>query len=422
MSILPSAEKQGGLSQVGGWLPNMARRRYQKGSIRKRGKRNPVWELQWWEDYIREEGSIGRRRESAILGYVAEMTLRQARKSAEERLRPINEGKAVPHSTLKLQAFVDQFFIALVFPTLKISTQKRYRSTLNVHLLPAFGERRLRDIGTADLQRFVLQKFAHGLSWAGCNHLRNLFSRLFVSAKKWGLHSAENPALGIELPERQAVRPKHVLMPEQISQLLAELREPVRTMVMLAVFTGLRVGELLGLRWEDLDLTKGELHVERAVYRGRVGSPKTRNSRRTLPLPRSVIAALCLHRERGLKRGSSEYVFSSRRGTPFNDSNLLLRHLKPAGVKIGTPWLSWHALRRTHATLLQLAGGSPKDAQAQLGHSQIATTLGLYTLPLPQHQRAAVDKLEELVTNGDELGLDSQRKETEAVSVQQLSS
>src|SRR5262249_34905282 len=90
-------------------------------------------------------------------------------------------------------------------------------------------------------------------------------------------------------------------------------------------------------------------------------------------------------------------------GKPLNDTNLLHRHLKPAGQQIGAPWLNWHSLRRTHATLLQFAGGSLKDAQAQLGHSKLSTTLELYTLPIPSQQRAAVEKLcQVLLTNVDE--------------------
>ena len=193
-AILGDAEKQSGLSQLGGWQKQMARRRYQKGSIRKRGKRNPIYELQWWENYIQPNGTIGRRRESAILGYVGEMTLRQARKAAEERLRPTNEGKVVPQSSLTLRMFVDNFFVPLVFPALKPSTRKRYLSTLKVHLLPAFGERPLRDFGGADLQRFVIQKSQAGMSWAGCSNLRNILSKLFTSANKWDQGTGENPA------------------------------------------------------------------------------------------------------------------------------------------------------------------------------------------------------------------------------------
>src|SRR5262249_56123432 len=81
-------------------------------------------------------------------------------------------------------------------------------------------------------------------------------------------------------------------MPEQVTLLLTHLPEPVRTMVLLAVLTGLRVGEILALRWQDVDLEKGELRVEQAIYRGCLGTPKTKNSKRTLPLPRPVVPPL----------------------------------------------------------------------------------------------------------------------------------
>ncbi len=377
----------------------MARRRYQKGSIRKRGKRNPVWQLQWWADYINPDGSLGRRRESTILGYASELTRRQAHKLAGEHLRPLNMGKVTPLSNLKLGEFVERHFIPNVLPTLKLSTRRRYHGTLNVHLLPAFGDTRLCDIGTLDLQRFVLQRMEHGLGWESCSHLRNLMSKIFATAKKWNFFPGDNPAQGVELPEKKPVREKRVLMAEQIARLLAQLRGPVRTMVLLAILTGLRVGEILALRWQDVDLDEGELRVVQAVYRGCLGSPKTRGSKRTIPLPQGVTLAL-----RKLAHGMAPegLVFPSRKGTVLNDTNLLLRVLKPAGKLIGAPWISWHTFRRTHATLLQLAGGSAKDAQAQLGHSQITTTLGIYTIPVPAHQREAVEKLSQLVTNGDE--------------------
>jgi integrase len=391
----------------------MARRRFQRGSIRKRGKRQPIWELQWWEDYIKLDGTIGRRRESVVLGYVSEMPLKQARKEAEKKLGQVNAGKAIPYSTLSLREFVDQFFVPLALPVLKPSTRKRYQSTLNLHLLPAFGNRRLCDIGAVEVQRFVLEKFGKGLGWETCNHLRNLLSKIFVSAKKWGHLAGENPASSVELPEKQSTREKRVLMPDEVTRLLAVLREPVYTMVLIAVLTGLRIGEIIGLRWADVDLDRNELRVEQSVYRGSVGSPKTKGSRRTLPLPEAAVEALKRLAQR-LPNGNPERpVFCSRKGTALSDTNLLLRHLKPAGKKIGVPWISWHTFRRTHATLLQLAGGSAKDAQAQLGHAQITTTLRIYTIPVPAHQRAAVEKLSQLVTNGDEFRSEPKTEVTE---------
>jgi integrase len=175
-------------------------------------------------------------------------------------------------------------------------------------------------------------------------------------------------------------------------------------MILVAVLTGLRVGEILALRWQDVDLSGAELKVEQAIYRGCLGTPKTKGSRRTVPLPEAAIQALQQLAKYNLPANRESLVFPSRKGTALSDTNLLLRFLKPAGRMIGAPWVSWHTFRRTHATLLQLAGGSAKDAQAQLGHSQITTTLGIYTIPIPAHQRESVEKLSQMVTNGDELG------------------
>lgn len=395
----------------------MARRRYQKGSIRKRGTRNPIWELQWWEDYIDAEGKIARRRESRILGDAREITLRQARKLAEDFLRPLNQGRLLPQSTLTLRAFVDGYFVPHVFPTLKVSTQQRYQQIFKLHLLPAFGETRLCDINPIQIQSFLLAKMQQGLSWESVAHFRNLFSKVFAVAKKWGYFAADNPVSGVELPEKQPVREKHALEPEHIRALLAELTGPVRIMVELGIFTGMRVGEILGLRWKDVDLLASQVCVEQALYRGTMGTPKTKGSRRTLPLPTRLRDALAGLYAQAKEREGDALVFPTAKGTPQSDTNLLHRHLKPAGTKLGTPWLNWHTLRRTHATLYQAAGGSLRDAQAQLGHSRMSTTLELYTIPLERSRREAVEKLSDLVTNGDEW---NQIREGELPSTQQI--
>jgi integrase len=381
----------------------MARRRYQKGSVRKRGTRNPVWELQWWTDYIKSDGSIGRKRESLILGEVADMTKRQAHKAADEHLRPMNLGKTTPLSTITLAEFVEKFFIPNALPTLKLSTQKRYRQTLKTHLLPAFGNSRLCEINTLILQSFVLRKMDAGLGWACCDHFRNLFSKIFATAKKWGYFTGDNPALGIELPEKKPVREKHALTQEQISRLLDIFREPFRTMFLVGITTGLRVGEILGLRWRDVDFGSKQIRVEQNCYRGLIGSPKTKGSRRTVPLSESAIEALKRLPGCSAEQGGEQLVFHTSSGKPYSDTNLLHRELKPAGKQIGAPWLSWHTLRRTHCTLFQEAGGSLRDAQAQLGHTKMSTTLEVYTIPIDERRREVVEKLDVLVTNGDEL-------------------
>jgi len=401
MNILPVAEKQRQQQELGDWQ-KLARRRYQKGSIRKRGTRNPVWELQFWADEIRPDKRLGRKRESIILKFVSEMNKRQAMKVADEHLRPLNLGKLTPFATILFQAFIEKHFIPNAFPTLKTSTRRRYQSTIKNHLLPAFGNLRLCDLQRVEIQAFVLRKMEKGLSWETADLLRNLLSKIYRCAKKWGFFAGDNPASEIDLPHKKPVREKCVLMPAQIPKLLAVMKEPYRTMALVGILTGLRVGEILGLRWSDIDFDTAQLRVNQRYYRGEMDSPKTRASQRTLPLPPECIEALRRLQTATQPEQKDALVFCTRKGTPYSDTNILHRQLKPAGQKIDAPWLSWHTFRRTHATLLQLAGGSLKDAQAQLGHSRLSTTLEIYTIPIPEHQREAVAKLSQLVTSSDE--------------------
>src|SRR5229473_3170546 len=136
MTILLNAEKQREPSQTGGWQ-EMARRRYQNGCIRKRGKRNPVWELLWWEDFIKDDGSPGRRLASKTLGPVRDLTRRQARKLAEEHLRPLNLGRVVPLSTITLGDFVKPHFARS-----RCSSPLRYRDPGPTAVHPAESRHR----------------------------------------------------------------------------------------------------------------------------------------------------------------------------------------------------------------------------------------------------------------------------------------
>src|SRR6185437_13534267 len=348
MDILANAEKLGGPDQQGGWQKQMARRRYQGGTLRKRGQRNPHWELQWREDYIKSDGRIGRRLISEKIGAVRELTRRQARKLADEKLRSLNQGGFTPVSTISIKEFAERYFIPNFFPTLKPLTQKRYGRTLTNHIFPAFGKVRLCDLGTLDIQRFVFAKMEGGLGWEYADHFRNLLSKIYETAKKWGYHSGPNPAAGVELPEKTPVREKHIMELNQIPRLLSELREPVRTMVWLGLLTGLRIGEILGQRWKDVDLGTGQIRVTQAYYRGFIGSPKTKHSKRSVPLPQALQDELTRFRERS-QTAPEELVFHTASSKPYNDSNLLHRELKPAGRKLDMPWLNFHTLRRTHA-------------------------------------------------------------------------
>jgi hypothetical protein len=110
------------------------------------------------------------------------------------KLKVKHQGKLLPAATITFEAFIERFFFPNALPTLKQSTRRRYRSTINHHLIPAFGQRRLCDISTLELQSFVLRKGDSGSGWEVCNHLRNLMSKIFATAKKWGHFAGDNPA------------------------------------------------------------------------------------------------------------------------------------------------------------------------------------------------------------------------------------
>jgi integrase len=242
------------------------------------------------------------------------LSQREARNKLENILRPINQGLRRPQSTITFAAFVGEQFEPVVLPTLKLSTQQIYRVLLKKHLTPAFGDRRLCDIGKSDVQRFVLDKLKQGQSWEAANKLRNLLSKVFSTAKEWG-YLAGNPARGVKMPERTQVRPSYSLTAEDVRRLLAVMEEPARTIALLSILAGLRIGEVLGLRWGRVDLAHGCLRVEETCYRGHFSTPKTRASRREIPLAPAVVEALLAHHFRCWDTSPGGLVFSTRRGT-----------------------------------------------------------------------------------------------------------
>jgi integrase len=371
----------------------MARRRYQVGCLFIRGKKRKVWVARWREDVIRPDGTLGRVLRSEVLGPVSEIrSQREARKLLDLRIAPINQGRHRPQSTITFGAFISEQFEQGAMPTLKFSTRRGYSSLLHKHLLPRFEKQRLCDFNKAEIQRFILEKLQKGYAWEMGKRISGLLSKVFATATEWG-YLTENPACGIKMPERTLKRPHSPLSVEDVRKLLAALDEPEKTFTMLAVFTGLRLGELLALRWGRIDFSNSILRVEESCFLGRFGSPKTRSSRRTVALAPFVIKALLAYRSRLMETNPESLVFSARDGSP-RKADQLRGLLKQACKRAGVREIDFHTLRHTHSTLLHATGTPLKVAQAQLGHSSAAMTLEVYTHALPDAQQEAVAKLE----------------------------
>lgn len=220
-----------------------------------------------------------------------------------------------------------------------------------------------------------------------------------------------NPCEFVDLP-RMARKEMQALSPHEASRFLQAAREDKLGIVLsFALATGMRPEEYLALKWSDLDLHAGNATVRRTVIWRKgggwyFGEPKTSRSRRTIPIPRSLVGELADHRrkqaESRLKKGAdyqnNDLVFASGEGTPILLRNLVRRHFQPLLARAElSPTLRLYDLRHSCATLLLSAGENPKVVSERLGHASIVLTLDTYSHVLPSMQQAATEKLERIL-------------------------
>ena len=220
-----------------------------------------------------------------------------------------------------------------------------------------------------------------------------MLSGILETAVEYGYLST-NPARGVKFPQKGIKAPPAVIAGAGFVALLDQLREPHRTMVCLIAATGLRVGELLGLRWRALDLASGTLAVRESVFEGKFQPPKTQKARRTIPLGPRTIDALKAHRNLMTRIKPEDLVFGNRNGDPLRESKLLRKVLQPAAERAGLGRVTWHQFRHVHSSLLNDLRVPVKIAQEQLGHASISTTLNIYTHVIDASHRQAIEAVE----------------------------
>ncbi len=209
-------------------------------------------------------------------------------------------------------------------------------------------------------------------------------------------------------------RPKPTITPQDFNELVQLVSEPYATMLYVAVWTGLRVSEVIGLKWRCIHADS--MTVEERYCRGDWSVPKTDASAATIGVEPHVIARI-LHLKTltaGVRAGSGmrtyklvksdspdALVFQSvKDGRPMNDQNILKRHIQPAARKLGLPFVNWRCLRTSHATWLVQAGADPKSVQGQMRHTRISTTMDIYAQIIPAAQRRALQLLSEFAKCG----------------------
>jgi len=397
------------LTRRQGELPDkeavVARRRFQTGTLVKLGKRRRIWVIRWREDVLRDDGTVARVRRAETIGTIAEMpNRRDALAKMEERLREVNQGVRRPESGMSFGAFVETQWTVLALPNFKASTQHGYKTVLAVHVLPAWRKWRLRDIDRLAIQQWIADKFRQGTGWQVVRNAWTLLASILESTVGYG-YLPTNPARGIKFPPKPLKRRPAVIAGEGFVSLLRHLGEPYRTMVSLIAATGLRIGELLALRWSALDLDAGTLTVRESVFEGTFQLPKTPRAQRTIPLGPRAVKALLDHRQHRSRREPNDLVFGNRNGEPLRESKLLGRVLQPAALAAGIGRVTWHQFRHVHSSLMSDLRVPVKIAQEQLGHASISTTLNIYTHVVDASHRRAVEAVEERLFDLDSNGL-----------------
>jgi integrase len=238
-----------------------------------------------------------------------------------------------------LADYVESIWLPEVLATVKYSTGKLYRYMTRVHLIPAFGNTQLRLITRDAVQSFLMAKLHSGLSWKTVKHMWTVFGTVMGAAEIAELIPS-NPVRKTRFSRRGIVKEKPAIAPEKIRELLEALPEPSSSLARLLVFTGFRIGELLALRWQDIDLEHGVLRVRRTVYDGHFDEPKTQRSKRTVPLRLKFFEILTARKPNIVNPDA--LVFPTKAGTAFDRHNLVNQQFKPTCKRLGLVGVTRH--------------------------------------------------------------------------------
>lgn len=390
------------------------RRRYQFGSLRKvtRKKGPPAWEFRY-----REYRDGKAYQKQVTLNADQYSTETQARRAVAQLLFDINNNQpqAIAPPEIEFGAVIDRFVaqeqlreIRTQDPGqtriegLEYSTACSYLSMLDRHIRPRWGKEPICRVRPAAVLDW-LKALPMAPRYKG--KIKALMHRLFEKAMLWEMMGLErNPMTLVEVRGISRRRKKpFILSLEQYLALLNQLLDPHRTMVIVAQCTGLRVSEILALKWQDVDFERLTMRVSRKVVNGRVSRVKTEYSEDDLPLDPDFATQL-LDWKRHSPQGFDDWVFANpSTGQPYYASEIQKDYLKPAGQRLdlqanGLPaHLGWHTFRHTYRSLLDATGAPIGVQQKLMRHAQVATTMDVYGNALMESKREANSKVVSLL-------------------------
>jgi integrase len=367
------------------------------------------------------EGTMARRKDGRWMGRYTVYTAKGPRQravygrtrqeAAEKLTRAIADrdgGLTFDAGTLTVTEYLDRWLTDAVQDTVRQRTYERYEQIARVHIKPALGRLKLKSLTTTHVRGLYREKLDAGLAPRTVQYIHTTLHKALKDAVADGL-IPRNVAKGIKAP-RPRKQEINALAADQAHGFLSAARgDRFEALYVVALHCGLREGELLGLRWEDVDLAAGTLSVRRTLSQARIGhmfeAPKNGNGR-NVRLTSGAVEALKRHRagQNGeqIRMGSlwqdHGLVFPSQQGTTMNASNLTARSFKSLLKRAGLPDIRLHDLRHTCATLLLSEGVHPKFVQELLGHANISITLDTYSHVLPSMGDQTVAAMERVLT------------------------
>jgi integrase len=363
----------------------------QDGSVTvERRKRGPdVWCFRW-----REGGPDGRRiHRRIVLGTADELkSIASARKAVVGLRREINLNdvriRRESITLADLSRHFQQRELVRGDARIAYSTRKAYEGYLRKWIEPRWGEYRLLEIRAVEVESWL--KSLNRAPGTRCK-IRNVMSLLFNHGHRHDLCD-RNPIEWVRQGAKRRTAPD-ILTRDEVHGLLANLRFRERTLVLLAVTTGLRRSELFALKWRDVDFQAKQIHVTRSIVQNVISVCKTETSQKPVPAHDDLIEALREWHRQTPYQSPESWVFASpvNHGRwPFLAQEIMRHHVLPVARKLGiTKRIGWHTFRHTYSTLLRSTGAELKIMQELLRHSTIRVTLDTYTQAVTTEKRNA---------------------------------
>lgn len=335
-------------------------------------------------------------------------TKKEAEKRLAELLHQIDTGTFIRPSKTTLAEYLEKWLSDYVKPNLSPRGFERYAGIISKHLIPDMGSITLTQLRPGHLQKHYTARLNNGLSARTVRYHHAVIHKALQTAVKWGLVN-RNVADGVDLPRAQRIE-MQTWNEDDITRFFEVAKDsPYYELFYLALFTGMRRSELLGLKWNDVDFILSQIYVSRSLHHLKDGSyiftePKSAKSRRTIALPPSATLLLKEHQEKqklervmlGIPLTDSDLVFSTLESKPLRP-NTITRAWTMLAAHAGLKVIRLHDARHTHASIMLKQGIHPKIVQERLGHASIQMTLDTYSHVAPGLQEVAAKRFDELV-------------------------